>query len=206
RRVHRPAYPAGSAHPGRGRHDGGDERGHPAAGGRALRPRVAALPRRRAGARAPRARSPGRGPRVIRDLYDAVLLDRDGTLVRNVPYNGDPAAVQLMPGAAAAVARLRALGLKLGVVSNEFGLARGAFTHQQPASVQARIEQLVGPFDTWQICPHDEAAGCSCRKPRPGLVLAAAAALGVAPHRCLVVGDIGSDVAAAQAAGATGVL
>lgn len=143
---------------------------------------------------------------MIRDLYDAVLLDRDGTLVRNVPYNGDPDAVRLMPGAAAAVARLRALGLKLGVVSNQSGLARGAFTHEQLASVQARIEELLGPFDTWQICPHDEAAGCSCRKPRPGLVLAAAAALGVAPHRCLVVGDIGSDIAAAQAAGATGVL
>lgn len=143
---------------------------------------------------------------MIRDSYDAVLLDRDGTLVHNVPYNGDPAMVRPMPGAVEAVARLRAMGLKLGVVSNQSGLARGAFTQAQLAAVHARINELLGPFDTWQVCPHDEAAGCPCRKPRPGLVLAAAAALGVSPQRCLVVGDIGSDVVAAQAAGATGVL
>ena len=143
---------------------------------------------------------------MIRDLFDAVLFDRDGTLIRNVPYNGDPAAVRPMPTAASALARLRALGLRVGVVSNQSGLARGCFTGAQLAAVHARIEELLGPFDTWQVCPHDETAGCPCRKPRPGLVLAAAAALGVPPHRCLVVGDIGSDMTAAQAAGATGVL
>jgi HAD superfamily hydrolase (TIGR01662 family) len=66
------------------------------------------------------------------------------------------------------------------------------------------VDQLLGPFDTWQVCPHD--GGCSCRKPAPGLVLRAAEALGVRPEECVVVGDIGSDVAAARAAGARSVL
>jgi HAD superfamily hydrolase (TIGR01662 family) len=139
-------------------------------------------------------------------LYDAVLFDRDGTLVVDVPYNGDPARVEPMPGARAALDRLRAAGLKLGVVTNQSGLARGRFGPEQMDAVNARVEELLGPFDTWQICPHDDAGGCRCRKPAPGLVDRAAAALGTTPARCVVVGDIGRDMAAAAAAGATGIL
>jgi histidinol-phosphate phosphatase family protein len=139
-------------------------------------------------------------------LYDAVLFDRDGTLVADVPYNGDPALVRPMPGARAALDRLRAAGLRLGVVTNQSGLARGRFTAEQMAAVHRRIDDLLGPFDTWQVCPHDDAAGCACRKPAPGLVHAAAAALGTAAHRCVLVGDIGRDMGAATAAGATGIL
>ncbi|HEX5741849.1 MAG TPA: HAD-IIIA family hydrolase, partial [Pilimelia sp.] len=139
-------------------------------------------------------------------LWDAVLFDRDGTLVADVPYNGDPAKVRLMPGARRAVDRLRAAGLRLGVVTNQSGVARGLFSEADMAAVHARIEELLGPFDTWQVCPHDDAAGCGCRKPAPGLVTAAAAALGTWPARCVVVGDIGRDMAAATAAGAAGVL
>ncbi|GAA3341628.1 HAD-IIIA family hydrolase [Amorphoplanes nipponensis] len=139
-------------------------------------------------------------------LFDAVLFDRDGTLVVDVPYNGDPARVEPMPGARAALDRLRAAGLRLGVVTNQSGLARGLFTEAQLAAVNARVEELLGPFDTWQVCPHDDAAGCRCRKPAPGLVLAGAAALGTTPARCVVVGDIGRDMVAAGAAGATGIL
>jgi histidinol-phosphate phosphatase family protein len=111
-----------------------------------------------------------------------------------------------MPGARVALDRLRAAGLRLGVVTNQSGLARGHFTAGQLAAVNQRVEALLGPFDTWQICPHDDTAGCRCRKPAPGLVISAAAELGVAAHRCVVVGDIGRDMAAAQAAGAEGVL
>jgi histidinol-phosphate phosphatase family protein len=139
-------------------------------------------------------------------LYDAVLFDRDGTLVVDVPYNGDPARVEPMPGARTALDRLRAAGLRLGVVTNQSGLARGRFGPEALAAVHARIEDLLGPFDTWQICPHDDADGCRCRKPAPELVQRAAAALGTTPARCVVVGDIGRDMAAAAAAGATGVL
>ncbi|GAA1747340.1 HAD-IIIA family hydrolase [Luedemannella helvata] len=135
-----------------------------------------------------------------------MLFDRDGTLVEDVPYNGDPALVRPRPGARAALDRLRAAGYRVGVVTNQSGLARGLFTEAQMHSVRARIEELLGPFEAWQFCRHVEEDGCECRKPRPGLVLAAAAQLGVDPARCVVVGDIGADVGAAHAAGAASVL
>jgi len=136
----------------------------------------------------------------------AILFDRDGTLVHDVPYNGDPALVEPVPGALAALTRLRAGGIPLGVVTNQSGIGRGTVTREQVDRVNARVEELLGPFDTWQLCPHTPDAGCACRKPQPGLVLAAAAALGVPASRCVVIGDIGADVAAARAAGARGVL
>ncbi|MGW3891017.1 HAD-IIIA family hydrolase [Micromonospora chokoriensis] len=139
-------------------------------------------------------------------LYDAVLLDRDGTLIEDVPYNGDPEKVRPVPGARAALDRLRAAGLRLAVVTNQSGLARGYFTGEQMRAVHARVEELLGPFDAWLVCPHDDEDRCDCRKPAPGLVHAAARDLGTTASRCVMVGDIGRDVAAALAAGATGVL
>ncbi len=136
----------------------------------------------------------------------AVLFDRDGTLVHDVPYNGDPALVDPVPGALAALTRLRAIGVPVGVVTNQSGIGRGTLSRDQVDRVNDRVEELLGPFDTWQLCPHAPADGCDCRKPAPGLVLAAAAALGVPTARCVVIGDIGTDLAAARAAGARAVL
>ncbi|GAA2518422.1 HAD-IIIA family hydrolase [Pilimelia columellifera] len=138
--------------------------------------------------------------------FDAVLFDRDGTLIVDVPYNGDPARVTPVPGARLALDRLREAGLRLGVVTNQSGLARGRFTREQLRAVNERVQQLLGPFDTWQICPHDDNDRCACRKPAPELVRAAARALGTTADRCVVVGDIGRDMAAALAAGAAGIL
>jgi HAD superfamily hydrolase (TIGR01662 family) len=136
----------------------------------------------------------------------AVLFDRDGTLVHDVPYNGDPAKVELVPGAREAIDAVRAAGLRVGVVSNQSGIGRGLLTRQQVDAVNARVAELLGPFDTWQVCPHAPEDACACRKPRPGMVLAAAAELGVDPSECVLIGDIGADVEAAQAAGARSVL
>jgi histidinol-phosphate phosphatase family protein len=138
--------------------------------------------------------------------FQAVLFDRDGTLVRDVPYNGDPARVELMPGALEAVRALRAHGLRIGVVSNQSGIGRGLLTEDQVHAVNARVEELLGRFGTWQICPHHPDDGCTCRKPAPGMVLAACEALGVSPEHTVVVGDIEADVMAARNAGATPVL
>ena len=139
-------------------------------------------------------------------LFDAVLFDRDGTLIVDVPYNGDPRRVETMPGAREALDRLRAAGLRLGVVTNQSGLARGRFTAAQLTAVNRRVEALLGPFDTWQVCRHGEQDGCDCRKPAPGMVKAACAELDVDPARCVVVGDIAADVDAAAAAGAVGIM
>lgn len=136
----------------------------------------------------------------------AVLFDRDGTLVHDVPYNGDPALVRPVDGAAAAVASLRERGIRVGVVTNQSGIARGLLHRDQVDAVNARVDAELGPFDTWQVCPHGESDGCGCRKPAPGMVLAAAQALGVDPGEVVVIGDIGADVQAAAGAGARGIL
>ena len=149
----------------------------------------------------PRARPHGGA-----DLPAAVLFDRDDTLIHDVPYNGDPEAVRPVPGAVAALARLRELGVPIGVVSNQSGVARGLITPDQLAAVNARIEELLGSFDTWQICLHGDDAGCDCRKPAPGLIEKAAADLGVPTAECVVIGDIGADIEAARAVGARGIL
>lgn len=137
----------------------------------------------------------------------AVLFDRDDTLIRDRPrYNGDPTLVQCIPGAAEAVSRLRAEGVPLGVISNQSGIGRGYVTAEQVEQVNARVDELLGPFDTWRYCPHVPGDGCACRKPAPGLVLKAAKDLGVPTQRVVVIGDIGSDVQAARAAGAAAIM
>jgi histidinol-phosphate phosphatase family protein len=150
-----------------------------------------------------------RAPRPVgssRPRPKAVLLDRDGTLVVDVPYNGDPGRVVVMPGAREAVGRLRAAGVPTAVVSNQSGVARGYVRVEQVEAVNRRVEELLGPLGPWMVCPHGPWEGCRCRKPAPGLIVAAAGALGVQPADCVVIGDIGADVEAARAVGARAVL
>nr|WP_239078712.1 HAD family hydrolase [Cellulomonas marina] len=136
----------------------------------------------------------------------AVLFDRDGTLVHDVPYNGDPDQVRVIAGAHEVLDALREAGVAVGIVSNQSGIARGLLSVADVAAVNARVAAEVGPFGTVQVCPHGTGDHCACRKPGPGLVLRAAHALGVPPYACAVVGDIGADVGAAVAAGARTVL
>jgi histidinol-phosphate phosphatase family protein len=131
-----------------------------------------------------------------------VIFDRDGTIVFDVPYNGDPAAVQPVPGVQAALDKLRAAKIPLGVVSNQSGVARGTITIDQVEAVNRRIEQMLGPFDAWLYCPHGPQDACDCRKPKPKLILDAALMMGVDPRCCVVIGDKASDVEAARNAGA----
>ncbi|WGM20776.1 HAD-IIIA family hydrolase [Paenarthrobacter sp. OM7] len=136
----------------------------------------------------------------------AVLFDRDGTLVVDVPYNGDPQLVRPMDGALAALEEVRRAGLATGVLSNQSGVARGLLSMDQVDAVNQRVEQLLGPFDVWQVCPHGPEDSCECRKPAPGMILAACHALGIEPSEAAYVGDIGTDMDAAAAAGARSVL
>ncbi|VXB94393.1 D,D-heptose 1,7-bisphosphate phosphatase [Arthrobacter sp. 9AX] len=136
----------------------------------------------------------------------AVLFDRDGTLVVDVPYNGDPGRVMPVPGAKEVLDALRAGGIATGVISNQSGIARGLITAGDVAAVNARVEELLGPFDVWEVCPHSDRDGCPCRKPAPGMVHSACRKLGIEEREAALIGDIGADVRAAEAAGATGVL
>ncbi|MEV5886286.1 HAD family hydrolase [Streptomyces sp. NPDC052020] len=136
----------------------------------------------------------------------AVLFDRDGTLVHDVPYNGDPGRVKPVDGAREALALLRGRGIRTGVVTNQSGVARGLLTDAAVRAVNRRVDDLLGPFDVWAVCPHGPDDGCRCRKPEPGLVLWAAGRIRADPADCVVVGDIGADVEAARRAGAHGIL
>ncbi|WP_432560926.1 HAD-IIIA family hydrolase [Kineococcus sp. SYSU DK003] len=136
----------------------------------------------------------------------AVLFDRDGTLVHDVPYNGDPALVKPVDGARELLDDLRARGLRTGLVTNQSGVARGLITRAEVDAVNARVTELLGPFDTVQVSVDGPDSPSRTRKPEPGMVLDAARELGLLPAECLVVGDIGADVEAALSAGARTVL
>jgi histidinol-phosphate phosphatase family protein len=141
-----------------------------------------------------------------RDPPLAVLLDRDDTIIEDGPYLNDPAGVRPLPGVRDALNRLRRKGILLAVVSNQSGVAKGLITPGQLEAVNAEVDATLGPIDSWQLCVHDAQDGCECRKPAPGMVKAAAAALGVDPTRCVMIGDTGGDVQAALSAGADAVL
>src|SRR5690349_4128123 len=106
----------------------------------------------------------------------AVFLDKDGTLVEDVPYNADPAEMRLMPGAAEGLFLLHVAGFRLFVVSNQSGVARGYFREEALGAVEARLRELLVradvPLSGFYYCPHhpegsvpEYAVECRCRKP-----------------------------------------
>jgi histidinol-phosphate phosphatase family protein len=141
-----------------------------------------------------------------RGLPDLVLLDRDGTIVEDVPYNGDPRLVRPVDGARASLDRLRSEGIGLAVVTNQSAVGSGRISREDVDAVNARVAELLGPFEAFYVCPHDAGDDCGCRKPAPGLVRQACSELGVAPARTVMIGDIGADVQAATAAGTGSIL
>jgi D-glycero-D-manno-heptose 1,7-bisphosphate phosphatase len=140
-------------------------------------------------------------------LRAALFLDRDGVIVREVEYLADPSQVVLIPGAAAAIARLNAAALPVVVVTNQAGVARGYFSEARVDDVHRHLSQLLeiegARIDRYYYCPHHPTAGkgayrreCTCRKPRPGMLLQAARDLGLDLERSFLVGDKVSDVQA----------
>lgn len=87
-------------------------------------------------------------------LIRGVLFDRDGTLIVNVPYNADPGQVVPMPGARVLLDAIRLAGIRVGILSNQSGIARGLLTADDVAAVNERVDRLLGPFDVWQVCPY----------------------------------------------------
>jgi HAD superfamily hydrolase (TIGR01662 family) len=139
-------------------------------------------------------------------LPAAVLFDRDGTLIDEISGGGGVDAVVAAPGAPEALARLRHLGVPIGVLTSRPSVNGNSLEPGEDAKVNDRVEALLGPFDVWETCPHAPDDACACRRPKPGLIRRAAASLGVAPEECVVIGDVAGDVAAARAAGARGIL
>ena len=133
-----------------------------------------------------------------------LLLDRDGTLVHNVPYNNDVTKLRLVEGVIEGLAGVRARGVRVGLVSNQSGVARGLTREKDVAEFNSALAEAVGGFDLILCCTHLE--GCDCRKPAPGMLLRALHALDADPDHAVMVGDIGSDVQAAKAAGIKSIL
>jgi D-glycero-D-manno-heptose 1,7-bisphosphate phosphatase len=148
-------------------------------------------------------------------LRRAVFVDKDGTLVDDVPYNADPALLRFKPGAPAALAALQARGHALLIASNQSGLARGCFSRAQFARLQAALQHRLRDEAGVEllavlICPHAPAADgspqCLCRKPAPGMLLRAARRHGLDLARSWMVGDTLDDVEAGRRAGCRTVL
>jgi len=129
-----------------------------------------------------------------------VFLDRDGTLLREVPYLADADRAELLPGVAEALAMLHQRGLQLIVVSNQSGVARGLLDEGRLLAIQQRIDALLAPsgtrIDAYYHCPHHPAVGvsperrrCRCRKPLAGLLDRAAEDYGIDWERTVGVGD-----------------
>jgi len=138
-------------------------------------------------------------------LRPAAFLDRDGTVIEDRAYLGDPDGVRLVPGAPEAVARLTAAGYRVVVVTNQSGVARGLFDEAAVDAVNRRVAELLAAsspaavIDGFYVCPH--LGGCSCRKPLPGLFVRAARERQLDLGRSLAIGDSPRDVEAARAAG-----
>lgn len=136
----------------------------------------------------------------------AVFLDRDGVLNRAEVRDAKPFAprelrhFRLLPGAAAAVDRLKAMGFLVVVVTNQPDIGNGLVDGEIVEAMHARLRERVA-VDDIRVCPHPQSAGCDCRKPRPGLLLAAARDHGIDLAGSIMIGDRLGDVAAGAAAG-----
>jgi D-glycero-D-manno-heptose 1,7-bisphosphate phosphatase len=136
----------------------------------------------------------------------AVFLDRDGVLNYNrSDYVKSPEELVLLPGSAAAVARLCAAGWPVFLISNQAGIARGVMTAEDLEAVTGKLERALveagGALEAIYYCRHRPDAGCDCRKPRPGMLLRAAAEHGLDLAHSFFVGDDPRDVRAGAAAG-----
>ena len=140
------------------------------------------------------------------------FLDRDGTIIRDVHYISDPDAVELIDGAAAAIARLNTAGVPVIVITNQSGIGRGYYDVEDYERVQERMLELLAEngarIDASYYCPHapDRVPPCDCRKPRPALFERALSDLGVSAERAWFVGDRLRDITPALLLGGTGIL
>jgi D-glycero-D-manno-heptose 1,7-bisphosphate phosphatase len=140
----------------------------------------------------------------------AVFLDRDGTVIADHGYLRDPEQVELLPGAAAALATFADDGFLLIVVSNQSGIGRGWISPAEARAVDRRFVEALRrdgvSLDGVYYCPHAPQDGCACRKPRPGLLLQAAHEHTIDPERSIMIGNAASDMGAGKAAGAFTIL
>jgi len=148
---------------------------------------------------------------------DAVFLDKDGTIIEDLPYNVDPDRIRFMPGAENGLQLLHQAGYRLFIVTNQSGVARGYFDEKALRRVEVRLREMMGrsgvPLAGFYYCPHYPegivpaySGKCTCRKPQPGLIIRAAQEHGIDLFRSWFIGDILNDVEAGRRAGCRTVL
>ena len=141
----------------------------------------------------------------------AIFLDKDGTLIEDVPYNVDPTKIRFLPGALEAVKRLHQDGFQIFIISNQSGVARGFFKEEDLKKVEQHIRNKMAevgvPLAGFYYCPHYPegkveayAVTCICRKPRPGLLFKAAREHDINLDKSWMIGDILDDVEAGRRA------
>lgn len=139
----------------------------------------------------------------------AAFLDRDGTIIEDLGYLGDPAGIRFIPGAQEALRALRAAGYRLIVVTNQAGVARGLITETDVQRVNTRLQELLAeagtPVDAVYSCPHHTEAGsaeyrqaCPCRKPGPGMIERAGRDFPLDLGRSVIIGDHLTDAGVAR--------
>jgi rfaE bifunctional protein nucleotidyltransferase chain/domain len=138
------------------------------------------------------------------------FLDRDGTLIRDVPFLHDPTLVELMPGVLEGLKALQDAGFTLVMVTNQQGIGLGYFTKSEFIEVNRALFRQLAPagihISRIYYCPHSYADQCSCRKPGSLLLNQALSYYGAIPERCYFIGDSAADCIAAQTVGCRSVL
>lgn len=150
-------------------------------------------------------------------MRKAIFLDKDGTLIPDIPYNVDPDKVFFVDGVIDALQRFKRYGYTLIMVTNQSGIAKGLFSIEALsdlfASLQRRLSMDNAAMDVIYFCPHSPCGivdkytlDCNCRKPKPGMILKAAAAWDIDLDQSWMIGDILNDVEAGSRAGCSTIL
>ncbi len=130
----------------------------------------------------------------------AVFIDKDGTLIKNIPYNVKPELIEFEEDAFESLRKLQQVGYKVIVITNQPGIALGYFKEEELKKVEEKIKDLLAAnkvhLDGFYYCPHSKNENCQCRKPKPGLILLAAKNHGIQLSRSWMIGDILNDVEA----------
>lgn len=147
----------------------------------------------------------------------AVFLDRDGTIVEDLDFLTDLSGLRLLPGAAEGIRKLNDAGFLAIVITNQSGVARGFLTEKTLQEMHKRLSEMLAAqgarIDAYYYCPHHPSVGppqyridCECRKPKPGMFLAATREHGIDLPKSFAIGDNTRDAQAAQAAGIRAIL
>jgi D,D-heptose 1,7-bisphosphate phosphatase len=150
-------------------------------------------------------------------MRKAVFIDRDGTLIKDIPYNANPALISLENYAAEMLQEFKKENFLLIVISNQSGVARGFFSEADVNKMNKALQQILSVYnvqlDAFYYCPHltegsikEYAIDCDCRKPKPGLIYKAAKDLNIDLKKSWMIGDILNDVEAGNAAGCKTIL